>query len=114
MGPSESQPPDVPHVQWLDLPAEQRYIHKRFQDCNWLQSLEGEVDSSHAPFLHGSLGPDGMQPYNNNADRQPFFHALDTDFGVAIAARREAGPGGVLLAHHAVHAALLHDRSAGA
>ena len=33
-----------------------------------------------------------MQPYNANADRQPVFEVLETDFGVAIAARREAGP----------------------
>ena len=92
MGPAESQPPELPHFEWLDVPDAQRHVHKRFQDCNWLQNLEGEVDSSHAPFLHGSVGPDGMQPYNNNSDRQPVFHTLETDFGVAIAARRDAGP----------------------
>jgi len=91
MGPHE-QAPEIPDFEWLNVPASQRYVHKRFQDCNWLQNLEGEVDSSHAPFLHGSVGPDGMQPYNANADRQPVFHVLETDFGVAIAARREAGP----------------------
>jgi len=90
MGPSESQPPDIPHFEWLDVPDNQRHVHKRLQDCNWLQNLEGEVDSSHAPFLHGSVGPDGMQPYNNNSDLQPVFHTLETDFGVAIAARRDA------------------------
>ncbi len=90
MGP-EAEPPDLPHFEWLDVPAAQRHTHKRLQDCNWLQNLEGEVDSSHAPFLHGSVGPDGMQPYNNNSDLQPVFHTLETDFGVAIAARRDAG-----------------------
>src|SRR6476660_995335 len=92
MGPSGAQDdvPDVPNFEWLNVPAEQRYVHKRFQDCNWLQNLEGEVDSSHAPFLHGSVGPNGVQPYNNNADRQPVFPVLETDFGVAIEARRAA------------------------
>ena len=33
-----------------------------------------------------------MQPYNDNSDRQPVFQVLETDFGVAIAARRDAGP----------------------
>jgi hypothetical protein len=91
MGPPELQP-EVPNFDWLNVPDSHRSTHKRFQDCNWLQNLEGEVDSSHAPFLHGSVGADGMQPYNANADRQPIFEVLDTDFGVAIAARREAGP----------------------
>jgi len=91
MGPPEHTP-EVPHFEWLDVPSDQRNVHKRFQDCNWLQNLEGEVDSSHAPFLHGSVGPGGIQPYNANSDRQPVFEVLETDFGAAIAARREAGP----------------------
>jgi nitrite reductase/ring-hydroxylating ferredoxin subunit len=90
MGPPEHHP-EIPNFEWLNVAESHRYVHKRFQDCNWLQNLEGEVDSSHAPFLHGSVGPDGMQPYNANADRQPVFSILDTDFGVAIAARRDAG-----------------------
>jgi nitrite reductase/ring-hydroxylating ferredoxin subunit len=92
MGPADSTPPEIPNFEWLQVPDAQRYVHKRFQDCNWLQNLEGEVDSSHAPFLHGSVGPGGMQPYNSNSDRQPIFEVLETDFGVAIAARRDAGP----------------------
>jgi phthalate 4,5-dioxygenase oxygenase subunit len=88
---AENPAPPLPNFEWLNVPAEQRYVHKRFQDCNWLQNLEGEVDSSHAPFLHGSVGPNGIQPYNNNSDRQPVFEVLETDFGVAIAAKREAG-----------------------
>jgi len=90
MGPPEQQP-EIPNFEWLNVPDAQRYVHKRYQECNWLQNLEGEVDSSHAPFLHGSVGPDGMQPYNANSDRQPVFQVLETDFGVAIAARRDAG-----------------------
>ncbi len=93
MGPPDLDPaPRIPNFEWLDVPPSHRNVHKRFQDCNWLQNLEGEVDSSHAPFLHGSVGPGGMQPYNNNADRQPVFEVLETDFGLAIAARRDAGP----------------------
>jgi nitrite reductase/ring-hydroxylating ferredoxin subunit len=91
MGSPEATP-EIPNFEWLNVPDAQRNVHKRFQDCNWLQNLEGEVDSSHAPFLHGSVGPDSIQPYNANADRQPVFEVLETDFGVAIAARREAGP----------------------
>jgi nitrite reductase/ring-hydroxylating ferredoxin subunit len=91
MGAAEHQP-SIPNFEWLNAPETHRFAHKRFQDCNWLQNLEGEVDSSHAPFLHGSVGAGGMQDYNGNADRQPVFQVLETDFGVAIAARRDAGP----------------------
>src|ERR1051325_9136920 len=91
MGPPGLQP-EIPNFEWLNVPDSHRYAHKRFQDCNWLQNLEGGGDSSPAPLLHGSVRPDAMQPYNNNADRQPVFQTLETQFGVAIAARREAGP----------------------
>jgi nitrite reductase/ring-hydroxylating ferredoxin subunit len=90
MGPSNLTP-QIPDFDWLEIPESNRFAHKRFQDCNWLQNLEGEVDSSHAPFLHGSVGPGGVQPYNGNPDLQPVFQTLETDFGVAIAARRDAG-----------------------
>jgi nitrite reductase/ring-hydroxylating ferredoxin subunit len=87
---AQDPPPALPNFEWLNVPDEYRYVHKRLQDCNWLQNLEGEVDSSHAPFLHGSVGPGGLLDYNANSDRQPVFQTLETDFGVAIAARREA------------------------
>ena len=45
-------------------------------------------------------------------DRHPVFEVLETDYGLAIAARRDAGRRPVLLAHHAVHAAVLHDHPA--
>jgi len=91
MGPPEYAA-EIPDFEWLRVPEGQRAVSKRMQDCNWLQNLEGEVDSSHAPFLHGSVGPEGILAYNGNEDRHPIFTVLDTDFGVAIAARREAGP----------------------
>jgi nitrite reductase/ring-hydroxylating ferredoxin subunit len=90
MGDQANVPP-LPNFEWLHVPESHRLVHKRFQDCNWLQNLEGEVDSSHAPFLHGSVQPGGqLLAYNQNADRTPLFQTLETDFGVAIAARRDA------------------------
>ena len=29
-----------------------RFISKRLQECNWLQAMEGGIDSSHVSFLH--------------------------------------------------------------
>lgn len=89
LGDRENAPP-LPDYEWMRVPAEQRSVSKRLQECNWLQNLEGEVDSSHAPFLHGSVGPDGLLAYNGNEDRHPVFSVLETDFGLAIAARRDA------------------------
>lgn len=57
MGPADLTP-FIPELEWTLVPDSHRNVSKRIQDCNWLQNLEGEVDSSHANFLHANLGPD--------------------------------------------------------
>jgi len=93
MGPADLAPA-LPDLEWLRVPPEQRNVSKRIQACNYLQNLEGEVDSSHANFLHATLGPD-RRPIRNDerdADLHPVFSVLETDYGLAICARREVGP----------------------
>src|ERR1041385_1840650 len=51
MGPPELQPP-LPEFEWCTVPAKHRYVTKRTQDCNYLQAIEGGIDSSHVSFLH--------------------------------------------------------------
>ncbi len=42
-------------------PPEQTYTSKRWQECNWLQALEGGIDSSHVSCLHsGGLKTDPL------------------------------------------------------
>src|SRR5580704_8857754 len=45
-----------------------RHVSKVIQECNWLQGLEGGLDTSHAPILHRLLkddvGRDGIKPSN--------------------------------------------------
>ena len=91
MGPTEMTP-RVPDLEWTLVPESHRYASKRIQMCNWLQNLEGEVDSSHVSFLHSNVGPDGFGAIGNNRDRHPVFAVAETDFGLAISARRDAGP----------------------
>src|SRR5438552_3081133 len=60
MGPPDKQPP-LPEWEFAVVPAEQTFISKRLQDCNWLQAMEGGIDSSHVSFLHrGDLGSDPL------------------------------------------------------
>jgi nitrite reductase/ring-hydroxylating ferredoxin subunit len=96
MGPDESPAtaPAIPELEWTLVPESHRNVTKRIQDCNWLQNLEGEVDSSHANFLHASLGPDRGPIRNDERDEDlhPVFSILETDYGLAICARRDAGP----------------------
>jgi phthalate 4,5-dioxygenase oxygenase subunit len=51
MGPPERTPP-LPEWEFATVPAERSYISKRLQECNWLQALEGGIDSSHTSWLH--------------------------------------------------------------
>ena len=45
--------PDFPDLEWAHMPDSHRYATRHIQECNWLQGLEGEFDSSHLSFLHG-------------------------------------------------------------
>ena len=66
MGPPESEPAP-PALEWVKVPAERRFVSKRFQECNYLQALEGGIDSSHVSFLHsGALKSDPLAPLASN------------------------------------------------
>jgi len=51
MGPPDLQPP-LPKFAWTQSPASHRHVSKVIEECNWLQALEGGIDTSHAPILH--------------------------------------------------------------
>ena len=95
MGPPEHQPP-LPAYEFSTVPTAQSFTSKRLQECNWLQALEGGVDSSHVSFLHrGNLNSDPLfkgargNQYNLN-DFSPVFEVVDAPGGLFIGARRNA------------------------
>jgi phenylpropionate dioxygenase-like ring-hydroxylating dioxygenase large terminal subunit len=96
MGPPELQPPP-PALEWVEVPAERRYLSKRLQECNYLQAMEGGIDSSHVSFLHsGALHKDPLFKGSrgneyNLADRMPHFEVAEYEGGLLIGARRNAG-----------------------
>ena len=51
LGPAEKMPP-LPKFAWTQAPEANRHVTKVIQECNWLQGLEGGIDTSHAPILH--------------------------------------------------------------
>jgi phthalate 4,5-dioxygenase len=95
MGPLE-QPPPLPDLEWNLVPENQRYISKRYEECNWAQALEGGIDSSHSGFLHSHLfEPDNGREYRKGMsikakDKHPRFEVVDTPYGVLVGARRDA------------------------
>ena len=98
MGPLESKPP-LPEYEFATVPQEQTFISKRFQECNYLQAMEGGIDSSHVSFLHrGALNKDPLfkgakgNQYNLD-DFQPKFEVVESAGGLLIGARRKAEDG---------------------
>jgi phenylpropionate dioxygenase-like ring-hydroxylating dioxygenase large terminal subunit len=51
LGPQDKMPL-FPNYEWTLLPKDQTYVTKGLLECNYLQGLEGECDSSHLSFFH--------------------------------------------------------------
>ena len=98
LGPAEARPPE-PAYDWTLVPDSHRYISKRLQECNWLQAMEGALDSIHSTFLHRyTVGDDPLlkrDPKSRallEADRNPKFIPTISPAGLYVATRRDAGP----------------------
>jgi phthalate 4,5-dioxygenase len=98
MGPPELRP-ESPGIEWAHVAAERRYVSKRLQECNYLQAMEGGIDSSHVSFLHsGALKRDPLfagskgNDYNLQ-DAMPEFDVVEFPGGLLIGARRNAEAG---------------------
>ena len=98
LGPAEARPPE-PAYDWTLVPDSHRYISKRLQECNWLQAMEGALDSIHSTFLHRyTVGDDPLLKRDAKsralleADRNPKFIPTISPAGLYVATRRDAGP----------------------
>ncbi len=58
LGPEDKQPPP-PSFEWTRQPETHLHVSKGIQECNWLQALEGGLDSIHTSFLHRRFGGSG-------------------------------------------------------
>jgi phenylpropionate dioxygenase-like ring-hydroxylating dioxygenase large terminal subunit len=97
MGQRENAPP-LPEIEGLALPDTERVVYCNQRECNWLQALEGDIDTSHFSFLHlGGTSADEVETgsMHSYALRHPAprYHIRDTDWGTMYAAYRPAEPG---------------------
>ncbi len=103
MGP-RSEPPPLPDLEFNKLPEEHVAITKNIQDCNWVQALEGNLDSSHLSFLHTRLTQEGDAGFGGALgggggrglyyrDKKIHIEVMPTESGVMYAAAREEQPG---------------------
>ncbi len=90
MGPDVETPPPLPDVEWNLVPPSHSLVTLRVQECNWLQALEGEVDSAHAAILHGRRGSTIAQ-WRQGQDLTPTFEIQQHEAGISVAARRKDG-----------------------
>ena len=93
MGPAGRQPP-LPRFAWTQAPAEQRHVNKTWEECNWLQAMEGGLDTSHAPILHRRLTEEtdlpGVSPSVPFArGKAPRLEVDETGYGYAYYGIRE-------------------------
>jgi phenylpropionate dioxygenase-like ring-hydroxylating dioxygenase large terminal subunit len=98
MGARETAPP-MPEIEATLLAESDLSITFTQRECNWLQALEGDIDTSHFSWLHvGSVQPDQVDPDNwlmyQVNDRAPDYHVTDTDWGTMYCAYRPAGDDG--------------------
>lgn len=95
MGDPATQPP-LPEYEFASVPLSQSFVSKRFQECNWLQAMEGGIDSAHVAWLHrADINEDplvsGAQGNKyNTSDLQPVFEVVESPGGLYIGVRRNA------------------------
>ena len=77
------EPPRPPHFGWTSLRPDQRIVTRTWQECNWLQALEGGIDSMHASALHTLLKPDaGEARWELQSGRMVLTEEIEpTDYG---------------------------------
>jgi phenylpropionate dioxygenase-like ring-hydroxylating dioxygenase large terminal subunit len=86
LGPQDKLPL-FPNYEWTQVPLDQTYVTKCLLECNYLQGLEGECDSSHLSFLHRAFTNERNQSLYKS-DTAPVYETEDTDFGVRLIAIR--------------------------
>ena len=95
MGPRETPPP-LPD--WLPNLEPDCQVWMRLQESNWLQALEGDIDTVHAFFLHsGHIRTEqslpGSDAFYITQQRHGRFVAQEHEVGASYAAVRRAEPG---------------------
>ncbi|MGH7090524.1 MAG: Rieske 2Fe-2S domain-containing protein [Stellaceae bacterium] len=97
MGAAEKAPP-LPEIAATLIPESEANISFVMRECNWLQGMEGDIDTSHLNFLHyGSLGGEDFAPTDPQRfgaiHRDPEYKVAETELGTMYGAYRPAENG---------------------
>ena len=91
---ARDEPPPLPDVEANILNTEAEKIRVMHRPCNWMQGIEGEMDTIHAAFLHWGFDepgePGSFSYYHFTNRRDAHFTARETEYGAAYGCYREA------------------------
>ncbi len=100
---TRQDPPGLPAFEWNMDAEHQPFLWMNYRECNWLQAIEGGIDTSHVNFLHRTIDEklrstavnSGPSPRQQNdlflygrRDSSPALEVVDTDYGVMYTGRR--------------------------
>tara|TARA_B110000438_G_scaffold202352_1_gene193944 strand:+ start:5243 stop:6502 length:1260 start_codon:yes stop_codon:yes gene_type:complete len=94
MGPPDRKPP-LPEFEWAMLPAAHRWQKKWLYNANYMQGLEGELDTCHTTFLHrendtSTLSPGLSEAHANwQKDGMPSLDVRVSDYGYYYGSQRK-------------------------
>ena len=90
LGP-EGLRPATPDYEWVRVPQSHRVVSKAMEHCNYLQAVEGGIDTTHSSFLHNN---DIQSPLRlRTRDKHPQIDVELTEFGYRYASLRDIGEG---------------------
>ena len=99
LGPKDL-PVEFPKFEFNSLPKENFYLRKSLLECNYLQAMEGNLDSSHVGFLHSFSSGTALDPSGKGHGKRgnlevskyqgsrAVFEVKDTEYGCMIGAKR--------------------------
>ena len=85
MGPADKAPPP-PAFEWTTVPDSHRGVTKLVQTCNWVQAVEGGIDTSHSSFLHNNDLSD--KTLLRSRSTAPYLEVEQTDYGYTYSSTR--------------------------
>ncbi len=106
MGPKD-QIPELPEFEWARVPEAHRFISWNFQQNNFVQAIDGGIDTIHSVFLHSTLDShrqlDAWQEQGKRDGNPRLVHrvrtnppklfAKDTEYGVLIGGKYRGSEG---------------------
>jgi len=94
MGP-RAKMPDPVGMEWTRAPEQHRFISQTHEYCNFLQCVEGGIDTCHGSFLHNNDLSD--QAAFHRIDRAPRLEVERTSYGFRYVGIRDVGEIGTYL-----------------